>query len=121
MPPDDDMPPLYDSPWFWACMFLTAALIALVVMEPRFEARQAQIEQQYFARQQHGQSIKPESEPQEASQPGDTLINLRPLYIAAWIGLAAVWAVFLWTRRRGAKAEPLRSAHPAEEPPSAEV
>jgi hypothetical protein len=96
----DEAPALHDSPWFWACAFLTAALFALVIMEPRFEARQAQIEQQYFARQQHGQSIKPEEERPEASRPGDTLISLRPLYIVAWIGLAAAWAAFLWTRHR---------------------
>jgi hypothetical protein len=87
-----------DSPWFWAYLFTTAALIALALIGPKFAARQAQIEREFQGRQRAAQSVHGQEPSGELSTAERTLISLRPLFF----GLAAIttiaWIVFYRTR-----------------------
>src|SRR5438132_7671870 len=89
-----------DSPWFWAYLFTTAALIALAVIGPKFAARQAQIEREFQGRQRAAQNIQGQEPSGRLSTAERTLISLRPLCF----GLAAIttgaWIVFWWTRTK---------------------
>jgi hypothetical protein len=89
-----------DSPWFWASMFLTAALLALVLAGPKFSWRQPQIERQYQARQRSGHSVLPEKEPTPYSQSGRPMISLGPLYLVLSLLLLVTWSVWMWQRFR---------------------
>ncbi|MFM7207783.1 MAG: hypothetical protein ACKO4T_14065 [Planctomycetaceae bacterium] len=44
--------PLTDSGWFWAGVFSTAALLALVAIAPKFDVRQRQVESRFLGRRQ---------------------------------------------------------------------
>jgi len=91
--------PITDSPWFWAYLFATAALIALALMGPKYSARQAQIEREFQGRQRAAQSMQGQEPTGQLSTAQRTLITLRPLFI----GLAAVtviaWIVFWRTHQ----------------------
>jgi hypothetical protein len=88
-----------DSPWFWAYLFGTAALVALALMGPKYGSRQAQIEREFQGRQRAAQNMGGQEPDVEMSSADRLLITLRPLF---W-GLAALttvaWIVFWWTRR----------------------
>src|SRR5437762_3870103 len=89
--------PMTDSPWFWAYVFTTAALIALALIGPKFAARQAQIEREFQGRQRAAQNIHGQAPSGALSTAEQTLISLRPLLF----GLAAIttiaWIVFYRT------------------------
>ena len=42
-------PKATDSPWFWVYLFSTFALVALVLMQPKFDQRQSTIERKWQA------------------------------------------------------------------------
>ena len=90
--------PISDSPWFWAYLFTTTALVALALIGPKFAARQSQIEREYQGRQRAAQNQGGQTPSGELSSAERTLITLRPLFL----GLAAVttvaWIVFWRTR-----------------------
>src|SRR5580765_1754130 len=87
-----------DSPWFWAYLFATAALVALALIGPKFAARQAQIEREFQGRQRAAQNAQGQEPSGTLSTAEKTLISLRPLFF----GLAAIstvaWIVFYRTR-----------------------
>jgi hypothetical protein len=87
-----------DSPWFWAYLFTTAALIALAMIGPKFAARQLQIEREFQGRQRAAQNISGQLPTVPISTAERTLISLRPLFF----GLAAIttmaWIIFYRTR-----------------------
>jgi len=91
-------PSVSESPWFWAYLFTTAALIALALIAPKFAARQAQIEREFQGRQRAAQKISGQSPTVPISTVQRTLISLRPLFF----GLAAIttvaWIIFYRTR-----------------------
>ena len=91
--------PLTDSPWFWAYLFGTAALVALAIVNPKFNVRQAQIEREYQGRLRAAQNVTGQQPNVEMSAEGNTIIGLRPLFI----GLAGVtvvaWIIF-WRSRQ---------------------
>jgi hypothetical protein len=86
--------PITDSPWFWAYLFATAALIALALIGPKYAARQAQIEREFQGRQRAAESAQGREPSGYLSSAEQTLITLRPLFL----GMAAVtitaWIVF---------------------------
>lgn len=88
-----------DSPWFWAYLFATAALVALALIGPKFAARQAQIEREFQGRQRAAQSIQGQEPTGNLSTAERTLITLQPLFL----GLAAIttiaWIIF-WRNQR---------------------
>jgi len=95
--------PLTDSPWFWAYLFVTGALVALVLAGPKYVQRQPQIERQFAARQSGGQAIVGADGPIPASTSDDMILSLRPLYVALAVLLAVAWIGLWWQRFRGGR------------------
>lgn len=89
-----------ESPWYWVCLFCTAGLVALVLVGPKFEARQAQIERQYQGRERAAQQRAGQSPSTPMSMAGDTYISLWPLQVALAVLLAASWPVLWWRHFR---------------------
>src|SRR5438128_5840964 len=87
-----------DSPWFWAYLFTTAALIALALIGPKFAARQAQIEREFQGRQRAAQNIHGQEPSGALSTTEQTLISLRPLFFGLAIVTTIAWIVF-WRSR----------------------
>ena len=89
---------LTDSPWFWAYLFATAALIALFLSGPKYRVRQPQIERQFSARQSGGQAVAGSDGPVEPSTSKQMIISLYPLYVALAVVLTTAW-IGLWYHR----------------------
>jgi hypothetical protein len=96
--PTPDRPPLSDSPWFWAYLFATAALVAVFLAGPKYVQRQPQLERQFSARQQTGQAVSGPDGAVRLSTPERLIISLRPLYVVLGLVLVAAW-VGLWYQR----------------------
>ena len=90
-------PPLSDSPWFWAYLFATSALIGLALINPKFERRQAQIERQFQGRSRAEQVKAGQTPDVQLSTPGDTRWNLRPLYVTTAV-IAGIGWILVWRR-----------------------
>src|SRR5262245_9867555 len=90
--------PMTDSPWFWAYLFTTAALIALALIGPKFAARQAQIEREFQGRQRVAQNVQGQEPSGTLSTAERTLISLRPLFFGLAAITTAAWIVFYRTR-----------------------
>ena len=92
-------PPLTDSPWFWLYIFSTAALIALVVAQPKYRPRQTQLERRFLARQEGGQTIKGSDGGTIVKPTGDNLIlRLGPLFLIVGSLLMVAWSRLWWSR-----------------------
>lgn len=92
-------PPITDSPWFWGYIFTTAALIALALAAPKYYSRQTQLERQFLARQEGGQTIKGADGKSIAPPNKDNLIlRLGPLFMICSALLLIAWSRFWWTR-----------------------
>ena len=96
-----------DSPWFWVALFLAAALVALVVIGPKYARRQRIIENKYRADQQRTeQPVSPPHEPANGQTTGDTstepelLIPIEPLVALIAVLFAAALAALYWSRWR---------------------
>ena len=118
-------PPVTDSPWFWAYVFACGGLIALLLMGPKYTARQSQIDKKNERRLQVAQSrangdlahvpLTDDDDDDSANndsaaknamaastaEPG---ISLAPLYIAMLILLSV--AFFRFSRRQTWHQEP---------------
>jgi hypothetical protein len=99
-PPEPTRPatPLSDSPWFWAYLFATGALVALWMAGPRYVDRQGQLERQFSARQASGQVVVGRDGPVPPTSDEHTIISLRPLYLVLAALLLVAW-VGLWYQR----------------------
>jgi hypothetical protein len=100
-----------DSPWFWAYLFGTAALVALALAGPKFGPRQAQIEREYQGRQRAAQNAAGEEPTLALSSADDTIIELRPLFWTLAAITMGAWLVF-W-RRHVARPNPASAAQPS--------
>ena len=87
-----------DSPWFWAYLFTTAALIAMALMGPKFASRQAQIEREFQGRQRAAQRNQGQEPSGQLSTAEQTLITLRPLFFGLAALMTVAWVVFWRTR-----------------------
>ena len=90
--------PITDSPWFWAYLFGTAALIALALAGGKYGPRQAQIEREFQGRQRAAQHLNRQTPDVELSTAERTLITLRPLFLLLAAITTIAWLVF-WRRR----------------------
>lgn len=104
--------PISDSPWFWAYLFGTAALIALALAGPKFGPRQAQIEREYQGRTRAAQNLNGVEPNLEMSSAERTLITLRPLFLGLAALTSVAWIVFWWTRRRAIGRAPSQLLNP---------
>lgn len=86
-----------DSPWLWLAVFTFGAIIALVLMSPKFEGRQSQLERQYEARQAAGQSVSSDDD-RSITHGGELIITLKPLFSFFVVLLFALTAAF-WIGR----------------------
>jgi hypothetical protein len=113
--------PITDSPWFWAYLFGTAALVALALAGGKYGPRQAQIEREFQGRQRAAQNLNRQTPSVELSTAERTLITLRPLFLVMAAITAAAWIVFWrrhWRRSRGEHRDDLPSADVGKQPAS---
>jgi hypothetical protein len=90
--------PITDSPWFWAYLFGTAALLALALIGPKFSQRQAHIEREFQGRQRAAQQLGGQEPTVPMSSVDQTLITLRPLLFALAAITVIGWFIFWRTR-----------------------
>ena len=90
--------PITDSPWFWAYLFGTAALVALALASPKYSERQAQIEREYQGRSRAAQKLNGVAPNLKMSSAQRTIISLQPLFAVFAAVTAVAWLVF-WLRR----------------------
>jgi hypothetical protein len=100
--------PASDSPWFWVYLFGTAALVALAIINPKFNSRQAQIEREYQGRTRAAQNLNGVEPNIEMSDPGRTIIGLRPLFIGLAVATVVGWIIFWCTQRQPAQTSAAR-------------
>jgi hypothetical protein len=86
--------PIADSPWFWAYLFTTAALIALALIGPKFAQRQAHIEREFQGRQRAAENLNNREPSVGLSRTGQTLITLQPLFFALAAITIVAWIAF---------------------------
>ena len=98
---DDHVTPA-DSPWLWLAVFTFGAMIALVLASTKFQGRQTQLERQYEARQQAGQSVSSDAD-RSATQSGQLIITLQPLFtffVCLLFALTSAFWIGRFRRRR---------------------
>lgn len=71
---------ILESPWYWAYVFVTAAIVILLLNQDRIYSRQAQIENKYQGRQRAVRQLSGEATDTPLSTPRETLIQLGPIF-----------------------------------------
>jgi hypothetical protein len=120
-------PSVTDSPWFWVMLFSLAGLAGLFTIGPKFEQREAAIEENFHARERaagleakenvpDGGAIAEDrsasdtsSGPQNATTPWRPIFTLTP--IAVVLAAIAVVAMFNVMRYHRRQLIALRQAH----------
>jgi hypothetical protein len=98
---------LADSPWFWLCLFASAAVLALIAIGPKYRQREARLETQLRMRdhlvrgEQSIASSKGDSEPAVATE-DDLIRSTEPLIWILSGAVAVGWGLLFWSRRTGA-------------------
>ena len=108
--PPPESPRLADSPWFWGLLFALMALAGALLIAPKYEFRQGQVEGRFLGRQvaavereRRSAGLEPvdladAARDREEAQPG----RIVPLWTLATAAAAAATAsaVMLWRERR---------------------
>jgi hypothetical protein len=107
-------PPLSDSPLFWLLLFGSAAIAALVLIEPKFAQREARLERMYRARQRAAARAQPPragqgsgatdraaEDPAATGESPGPIVSLRSLalLLAGILFAAACWLAVVRRRR----------------------
>jgi hypothetical protein len=121
MPSSNQPPSVTDSPWFWVMLFSLGGLAALATIGPKFEQREASIEQKFHARERGlgREAIEPsndESAPTDGKSPGpdkappdsqptappwQPIFTITPIaFILAAIAIIAMFNVLRFHRQR---------------------
>ena len=103
---EPNRPPITESAWFWLYLFATFGLALLVIMSPKFNSRQAQIERQAQGRSRAIQSQMGHQPSTEMSTADNTIVTLRPLFWILGIALVIGWTTLWWNRFRGQSIQP---------------
>ena len=90
--------PVTDSPWFWLVVFLCGSLVALILTGPKFSWRQPQLERQYRARQNAGQTVSTVDAERPLPAAGNPTLTLRPLVLGLVVALVISMILF-WIPR----------------------
>lgn len=119
-------PPITDSPWFYVLAFSLTALLAILVISPKYGRRQSAMDRNFQARTRVAEkqvagnnSTAPPRKDHVADQhgystPDDTLVPLWPL--ATILILIALFATHML--RRGRRALPAATGPSAKPPPN---
>jgi hypothetical protein len=99
MTPPAGTSPITDSPWFWAYLFGTAALVALALAGSKYGPRQAQIEREFQGRQRAAQNLNGQDPNVSLSSAQRTLVSLQPLFLVLAAITAGAWLIF-WRQHR---------------------
>ena len=91
---------ILESPWYWLYAFCTAALVALLLLGPKFAERQAQIERQAQGRERAAQQRAGKTPSTPMSTAAATIITLRPIMLLLAGILAAAWGMLWWRHFR---------------------
>jgi hypothetical protein len=110
MTPPAGSSPITDSPWFWAYLFGTAALVALALAGGKYGPRQAQIEREFQGRQRAAQNIHGQEPDVDMSTAQRTVVSLQPLFLVLAVITAGAWLIF-WRQHR-------RRQQPTSAPPA---
>jgi len=109
--PPPESHPLTDSPWFWGLLFSLMSLAGALLIAPKYEFRQRQVEGRFLGRQaaaiereRRSAGLEPvdlaaEARDREEAQPG-RIVPLWTLTTAATVAAVAS-AAMLWRERRG--------------------
>jgi len=91
-------PPLTDSPWFWLYVFATAGVLSLVLIGPKFGARQSQLDRQFEGRRHITQlpADVPGQRPYSSAVVREQ--SLRPLYVILTVAVLGGWLLLWWQR-----------------------
>ena len=92
--------PVTESPWYWLYVFCTAGLIGLLVIAPKFQARQLQIERNLQARQHAARLAAGETDAALPPESTHTSVTLWPLVGVLAALLAYALFKLIRTRRR---------------------
>jgi protein-S-isoprenylcysteine O-methyltransferase Ste14 len=85
---------LADNPWYWVYLFCTAALVMLVVAEPKLAEMMAQDHNKAAGRERAWQQSLGEK-PSAALATADEMKRvLRPFYIGLAVVLIVAWIIF---------------------------
>jgi hypothetical protein len=100
-------PPVTDSPWFWVLAFSLMALLALMVIGPKYSRRQAGMELKYQARERIAEEqaagnnsasearSKRVADRRELASPADTLVPLWPLAAILFVVALVSWVMLI--------------------------
>jgi hypothetical protein len=115
--------PLTDSPWFYVLAFSLMALLALIVIGPKYGRRQSAMERKYQARQRiadqqtarNNPGDEPRNDeiaaPRRFATPDDTLVPLWPLAVVMLaIALFALVMLHRGRRRFGSLSKEIASS-----------
>lgn len=97
---------LTDTPWFWVYVFATSALAALLIIGPKYQQRQPQLERQYRARVASQQTTEVPGAIEATQSPANPFIRLSPLTTLLGIvafGFGGYLALQLGRRQRERK------------------
>ena len=99
-PKQTNRAPITDSPWFWGYVFATAALFGLMLIGPKFAARNLQVQRQYEGRQRALQNRADEEPTTSMSSIAGASNRLTALYWIVGTLLAIAWIGFWWVHLR---------------------
>ncbi len=97
MDPQPKRSSIVDSPWYWIYVFCAAALIALIVIGPKFARRQTLDERNYQARQRANQAALGQEPDVPLSTEDNRIITLTPLFLIVAVVFTVAWAIVWWS------------------------
>jgi len=102
-------PPLTDSGWFWSLMFSLMALVGIVMIAPKWDWRQRQLESRYIGREQAAAERQRRSAGLDPEDLADTAVDrdvaapgrIVPAWTLVALATAATFfsATMLWRER----------------------
>ena len=90
-----------ESPWLWLVVFSLVALVAVLMIGPKFMLRQARLEQKLEGRVRAQQPLETRADESQLGERGggeNNLITVAPL--AGFLCVLAAVGYFQWTRDR---------------------
>jgi hypothetical protein len=98
---------LADSPWFWLCLFASAAVLALIAIGPKYRQREARLETQlrmrdHLARGEESIASSTDSAEPAVATEEDLIRSTGPLIWILSGAVAVGWGLLFYSRRTSA-------------------